>query len=83
MHTGLEAIAISRLVGNGWQRAFIKGHALITKLGLSPLPDPELAMASRKQEKERNNLSFLLSLIYIRRVKLIYYEIVNQSAIDR
>lgn len=45
----------------GWKwvrRAFIKGYALITQLRLSPLPDPELAMASRKQERERNNLRF-------------------------
>ncbi len=45
----------------GWKwvrRAFIKGYALITQLRLSPLPDPELAMASRKQAKERDNLSF-------------------------
>ncbi len=45
----------------GWKwvrRAFIKGYELIRQLRLSPLPDPELAMASRKQEKERNNLRF-------------------------
>ncbi len=45
----------------GWKwvrRAFIRGYELIRQLRLSPLPDPELAMASRKQDRERNNLSF-------------------------
>lgn len=45
----------------GWKwvrRAFIKGYELITQLRLSPLPDPEPAKASRKQAKERDNLSF-------------------------
>lgn len=45
----------------GWkwvQRAFIKGYALITQLRLSPLLDPEPAMASRKQAREREKRSF-------------------------
>jgi hypothetical protein len=45
----------------GWkwvQRAFVKGYELITQLRLSPLHDPEPAMASRKQAKERDELSF-------------------------
>lgn len=45
----------------GWKwvrRAFIKGYALITQLRLSPLRDPEPAMASRKQALERDKLSF-------------------------
>ena len=45
----------------GWKwvrRAFIKGYELITQLRLSPLPDPEPAMASRKQAKKRIELSF-------------------------
>jgi len=45
----------------GWKwvrRAFIQGYELITQLRLSPLRDPEPAMASRKQAKERTNLSF-------------------------
>lgn len=45
----------------GWKwvrRAFIKGYELITQLRLSPLPDPEPAIASRKQAKERTELSF-------------------------
>lgn len=33
-----------------------QGYELITKLRLSPLPDPEPAMASRKQAKERTSL---------------------------
>jgi len=45
----------------GWKwvrRAFIKGYELITHLRLSPLPDPEPTIASRKQAKERDTLSF-------------------------
>jgi len=45
----------------GWKwvrRAFIQGYELITRLRLSPLPDPEPAMASRKQAKERDALRF-------------------------
>ena len=45
----------------GWKwvrRAFVKGYELITQLVLSPLPDPEPSIASRKQAKERTNLSF-------------------------
>ncbi len=45
----------------GWKwvrRAFVKGYELITQLRLSPLRDPEPAMASRKQAKERDALSF-------------------------
>lgn len=45
----------------GWKwvrRAFVRGYELITQLRLSPLHDPEPAMASRKQAKERDELSF-------------------------
>lgn len=35
-----------------------KGYELIRQLRLSPLPDPEPAMASRKQDKERTSLNF-------------------------
>lgn len=45
----------------GWkwvQRALLKGYQLITRLQLSPLPDPEPAMASRKQAKAQTCLSF-------------------------
>jgi hypothetical protein len=45
----------------GWkwvQLALKKGYALITRLRLSPLPDPEPAMASRKQAKKRDDLRF-------------------------
>ncbi|MHC4464554.1 MAG: transposase [Planctomycetota bacterium] len=45
----------------GWkwvQRALVKGYELITRLRLSPLPDPEPATASRNQAKEQTNLSF-------------------------
>jgi hypothetical protein len=44
----------------GWKwlrRAFVKGYALISQLKLSPLDDPEPAMASRKQAKERDELT--------------------------
>ncbi len=44
----------------GWKwlrRAFVKGYALISQLRLSPLDDPEPAMASRKQAKERDELT--------------------------
>jgi hypothetical protein len=45
----------------GWkwvQCAFIKGYELITQLRLSSLHDPEPAMASRRQAKERDDLRF-------------------------
>lgn len=45
----------------GWkwvQRALVKGYELITRLRLSPLPDPEPAMASRKQAEMQTNLRF-------------------------
>lgn len=45
----------------GWKwihRALIKGYALITRLALSPFPDPEPAMASRKQAEKRASLTF-------------------------
>ncbi len=45
----------------GWKwvlRAFIKGYKLITQLVLSPLPDPEPAIASHKQAKERDERTF-------------------------
>ena len=45
----------------GWKwvrRAFVKGYELISQLRLSPLRDPEPAIASLKQEKERDNLRF-------------------------
>lgn len=47
----------------GWkwvQQALVKGYDLITRLHLSPLPDPEPAMASRKQAKEQTNLRLSL-----------------------
>lgn len=43
----------------GWkwvQQALVKGYPLITRLRLCPLPDPEPAMASRKQAAEQTNL---------------------------
>ena len=45
----------------GWKwvrRALVKGYELIARLRLSPLPDPEPAMASRKQAKERDEITF-------------------------
>jgi hypothetical protein len=46
-------------IGWNWvRRAMVKGYDLITRLRLSPLPDPELAMASRRQERERTHLQF-------------------------
>lgn len=45
----------------GWkwvQRALVKGYELITRLRLSPLPDPEPAMASRKQAEMQTYLRF-------------------------
>lgn len=45
----------------GWkwvQRAFVKGYELITKLALSPLPDPEPAMAYKKQAEDRKKSKF-------------------------
>ncbi len=45
----------------GWkwiQLALRKGYELITQLRLSPLPDPEPAMASRKQAAKRDELRF-------------------------
>ena len=45
----------------GWkwvQRAFVKGYGLITQLALSPLPDPEPAMAYKKQAEERKKSKF-------------------------
>lgn len=44
----------------GWKwvrRAFVKRYALITQLRLSPLDDPEPAIASRKQANEPDELS--------------------------
>lgn len=45
----------------GWkwvQVALRKGYALVTRLRLSPLPDPDIAMASRKQARKRDELCF-------------------------
>ncbi len=45
----------------GWQwvlRALAIGAELITKLRLSSLPDPEPAIASKKQAREKDNLRF-------------------------
>ena len=45
----------------GWKwvlRAFVKGYELITQLRLSSFPDPEPAMASLKQAKEREKRRF-------------------------
>lgn len=45
----------------GWkwvQHALIKGYSLLTRLALSPFPDPEPAMASRKQAEKRASLAF-------------------------
>ena len=45
----------------GWKwvrRACVKRYALISQLRLSPLPDPERAMASKRQAKERDHLRF-------------------------
>jgi len=45
----------------GWkwvQLALRKGYELITQLRLSPLPDPEPAMASRKQAAKQDELRF-------------------------
>ena len=49
----------------GWKwvlRALVKGYNLITRLSLSPLPDPEPAMASKKQAKEREKPFFSVQL---------------------
>lgn len=46
----------------GWKwvlRAMLKGYELISRLFLSPLPDPEPAMASRKQHEKRKEQRFL------------------------
>ena len=46
-------------IGWKWVRhAFVKGYELITQLRLSPLRDPEPAIASRKQAKKRNERTF-------------------------
>ena len=45
---------VQRTLAVGYQ----KGYDLITQLRLSSLPDPEPAMASRKQAKERASLRF-------------------------
>lgn len=45
----------------GWKwvhHALTKGFSLITKLALSPFPDPEPVMASRKQAEKRAALTF-------------------------
>ncbi len=45
----------------GWkwiQRASVKGYKLISQLALSPLPDPEPAMAYKKQAEERKKSKF-------------------------
>lgn len=46
----------------GWKwvlRAMLKGYELISRLFLSPLPDPDPAMASRKQHEKRKEQRFL------------------------
>jgi hypothetical protein len=46
----------------GWKwvlRATLKGYELISRLFLSPLPDPEPAMASRNQREKRKEQRFL------------------------
>ncbi len=46
----------------GWKwvlRAMLKGYELISRLFLSPLPDPDPAMASRKQHEKRKEQPFL------------------------
>jgi hypothetical protein len=48
---------VKRTLAGGYK----KGYVLITKLRLSPLPDPEPAMASRKQAKERTTLRLSVS----------------------
>ena len=46
-------------IGWKWVRhAFVKGYELITQLRLSPLRDPEPAIASRKQAKKQNERTF-------------------------
>ncbi|GIK55854.1 MAG: hypothetical protein BroJett015_15170 [Chloroflexota bacterium] len=50
-------------IGGKWVKRILavgykKGYELIRQLRLSPLPDPEPAMASRKQAKERTRLRF-------------------------
>ncbi len=45
----------------GWkwvQRASVKGYELISRFALSPLPDPEPAMAYKKQAEERKKSKF-------------------------
>jgi len=53
----------------GWKwvmRALIKGYELISRMLLSPLPDPEPAIASRKQHKKRKEkrIWVLVTTIY-------------------
>ena len=55
----------SRYLKIGWnwvKRALSKGEALSTCLALSPEPDPEVAMASKKQHLKRMQPRFLLEL---------------------
>ena len=49
----------------GWKwvkRALSRGEALITRFALSAKPDPEPAMASKKQHQKRTQPRFLLEL---------------------
>ena len=50
-------------IGWNWiKRALSRGEKLLTSLALSPKPDPEPAMASRKQHQKRSQPRFLLEL---------------------
>jgi hypothetical protein len=53
----------------GWkwiQRASVKGYNLISRFSISPLPDPEPAMAYKKQAEERkkNKFSIQTEILY-------------------
>ena len=63
-------------IGLKWMlRAFIKGYELIAQLLLSPLPDPELAIASRKQAKMREKYTSLFIPMSPLQLRPAHYEI--------
>ena len=50
-------------IGWDWvKRALSRGEALIRRLNLSPKPDPEPAMASRKQHQKRTQSRFIVEV---------------------
>ncbi len=58
-HTGFEGAAILKLVGHGLKLHASQGWDLFETLFLSGKPDPDPAIASRKQyEQERYRLEF-------------------------